>query len=104
MARSAFATDLKLIAFCWYTPWGATGAADGAGGEQGGRGEALGSRLSPIGHPPNFIFGNPGYPQSLKININILESRHDFGGQKTLFNQGDLGKVRLFPVLLQTLI
>jgi len=35
MARSAFAAGLKLLAFRWYTPWGATGAADGAGAGPG---------------------------------------------------------------------
>jgi len=63
MAWSAFDARLRLLlAFRWYTPWGATGAAD----EEG---EAPGSRSSPISHPPNFIFGNPGQPWSLKINV-----------------------------------
>jgi len=75
MAQSAFAASLKLLAFR-YTPWGATGAADGAGagagrgarGTRGGPGEPR-SRSSPISHPPNFIFGNPGQPRSLKMII-----------------------------------
>jgi hypothetical protein len=40
MARSAFAAGFKLLAFRWYTSWGATGAADKEGGKGRPRGAA----------------------------------------------------------------
>jgi len=49
--------------------WLGQGLGLGLGGERGGQGEAPGSRSSPISHLPNFIFGNPGQPQSLKIPL-----------------------------------
>jgi len=70
-AAPPFAAGLKLLAFRWYTPWGATGAADRVGPGRGARGGATGGLLCSFlfSHPPNFIFGNPGQPRSLKIKI-----------------------------------
>jgi len=54
---------LAELAFRWYTPWGATGAADGAGagpGSEGGEGRPRGAAQHQSVAPPNFIFGNPG--------------------------------------------
>jgi len=66
-----------MLTFCWYTPWGATGAADGAGagvgagpgrgarGARGGPGEPLITNQLPA----KLNFRQSQQPRSLKLYI-----------------------------------
>ena len=92
---SAFAADLKLLAFRWYTPWGATGAADGveagpgrgAKGARGGPGEPLITNQSPAKLYFRQTRATPE-PQN-KIYLTMPAS---FRRAKTLFNRGKYKK------------
>ena len=81
-----------MLTFCWYTPWGATGAADGAGAGVGagpGRG-ARGARGGP-GEPlitnqsPAKLLAILDNPEASKL-IYFKQCQHHSGGHKTLIN------------------